>query len=134
MSDKDKKLDVEQASLGPATRDDENAATKEEVGSTEGIAIMEEPEILRGMTTEQKLELEKTMKRKIDMRLLPMILILYILNYIDRWVLSLGQPFLRFPVNGQERKRRLCMWSTIFEMTESDPIQEQHGGRCSCGP
>ncbi|KAI1658168.1 MFS general substrate transporter [Daldinia decipiens] len=42
------------------------------------------PEILTSMTPEQRLELETRLRRKIDWRLLPMIIIMYILNYIDR--------------------------------------------------
>jgi len=90
MSDEDKKVDVELASLGPAAGDDRHldAGTKE-AGSTEVVNSIEEPEILRGMTASEKLELEKRMRRKIDLRLLPMIVVLYILNYIDRCVPSL---------------------------------------------
>jgi hypothetical protein len=54
-------------------------------GGTRG---MQPPEFLRHMTLEQRLELETALKRKIDMRLMPMIILMYILNYIDRYVLS----------------------------------------------
>ncbi|KAI0099493.1 MFS general substrate transporter [Daldinia grandis] len=42
------------------------------------------PEILARLTPEQRLELETRLRRKIDWRLLPMIILMYILNYIDR--------------------------------------------------
>ncbi|KAI0845984.1 MFS general substrate transporter [Daldinia vernicosa] len=42
------------------------------------------PEILTRLTPEQRLELETRLRRKIDWRLLPMIILMYILNYIDR--------------------------------------------------
>lgn len=45
---------------------------------------LEPPEILRHLTAEERAVLEKKMRRKIDLRLLPMIIIMYILNYIDR--------------------------------------------------
>jgi hypothetical protein len=42
------------------------------------------PEIIRNLTPEQRDELERRLKRKIDWRLMPAIIIMYILNYIDR--------------------------------------------------
>jgi hypothetical protein len=45
---------------------------------------LQPPEIIRAMTAEHRAELEKKLRRKIDLRLLPMIILMYILNYIDR--------------------------------------------------
>ncbi|KAI0012341.1 major facilitator superfamily domain-containing protein [Xylariaceae sp. FL0662B] len=42
------------------------------------------PGIIARLTPEQRLELEARLRKKIDWRLLPMIIIMYILNYIDR--------------------------------------------------
>jgi MFS family permease len=42
------------------------------------------PEIIRHMSAEERAIREKKLRRKIDMRLLPMIVLMYILNYIDR--------------------------------------------------
>ncbi|KAI1085177.1 major facilitator superfamily domain-containing protein [Whalleya microplaca] len=42
------------------------------------------PEIIARLTPEQRLELEARLTKKIDWRLLPMIILMYILNYIDR--------------------------------------------------
>lgn len=42
------------------------------------------PEIIRQMTPEEREHLEKKLIRKIDLRILPMIILMYILNYIDR--------------------------------------------------
>lgn len=44
----------------------------------------EAPELVRNMTPEQRLTAETRLKRKIDMRLLPMIILMYIMNYLDR--------------------------------------------------
>jgi hypothetical protein len=44
------------------------------------------PECLRNMTEEQRNELEKRLLRKVDRRLLPMMIIIYIMNYLDRFV------------------------------------------------
>lgn len=45
------------------------------------------PECLRNMTEEQRNELEKRLLRKVDRRLLPMMIIIYIMNYLDRFVI-----------------------------------------------
>ncbi|KAI1389616.1 major facilitator superfamily domain-containing protein [Hypoxylon trugodes] len=42
------------------------------------------PEIIARLSLEQRLELEKRLRRKIDLRLLPVLILMYILNYIDR--------------------------------------------------
>lgn len=42
------------------------------------------PEIIRAMTPEHRAAVEARLKRKIDLRLLPMIILMYIMNYIDR--------------------------------------------------
>ncbi|KAI2625013.1 MFS general substrate transporter [Hypoxylon sp. NC1633] len=42
------------------------------------------PEIIARLTPEQRLELETRLRKKIDLRLLPMIILMYIMNYIDR--------------------------------------------------
>jgi hypothetical protein len=42
------------------------------------------PELVRNMTPEVREKLENSLRRKIDLRLLPMIVLMYILNYLDR--------------------------------------------------
>ncbi|TVY46611.1 MFS transporter [Lachnellula occidentalis] len=44
----------------------------------------EPPEFVRNMTPEQRISIEGKLKRKIDMRLMPMIVLMYIMNYLDR--------------------------------------------------
>jgi hypothetical protein len=44
----------------------------------------EAPELIRNMTLEERRTVESRLKRKIDFRLLPMITLMYILNYLDR--------------------------------------------------
>lgn len=51
---------------------------------TEGPSRVQPPAWLASMTQEERDELEKKLKRKIDIRLMPAIIIMYILNYIDR--------------------------------------------------
>ena len=55
-------------------------------GGAPKVKSLEPPEIIRNMTPEQRHELEVRVKRKIDFRILPMIVLMYILNYIDRFV------------------------------------------------
>ncbi|KAF2845986.1 pantothenate transporter liz1 [Plenodomus tracheiphilus IPT5] len=42
------------------------------------------PPLVAAMTAERRLEAEAKMRRKIDTRLLPMIILMYIMNYLDR--------------------------------------------------
>lgn len=52
---------------------------------------LEPPEIIARLSPDERLALEIKMRRKIDFRLLPMVIVMYILNYIDR---SVTQPEL----------------------------------------
>lgn len=45
---------------------------------------LQPPEFLLHMSMEQRQELETKLMRKIDLRLMPAIILMYILNYIDR--------------------------------------------------
>jgi hypothetical protein len=42
------------------------------------------PEFIRNMTPEEREHVETRLRRKIDLRLMPMIILMYILNYLDR--------------------------------------------------
>jgi hypothetical protein len=42
------------------------------------------PELVRTMTPDERKRAEKALVRKIDLRLLPMIVLMYIMNYLDR--------------------------------------------------
>jgi hypothetical protein len=44
------------------------------------------PDILAKMTDEERMHLETRLRRKMDWRLLPILIFLYIMNYIDRSV------------------------------------------------
>lgn len=59
----------------------------EQTGASSGVRRgLQPPEFLLNMSMEERLELETKLKRKIDLRLMPAIILMYILNYIDRWV------------------------------------------------
>ena len=56
-------------------------------GASSGVRRgLQPPEFLLNMSREERLELETKLKRKIDLRLMPAIILMYILNYIDRLV------------------------------------------------
>lgn len=46
--------------------------------------ILQLPEALSHLSTEERRALEAKLKRKIDARLMPALIVMYILNYIDR--------------------------------------------------
>lgn len=48
------------------------------------IRRMEAPELVRNLTLEERRAAEKKLLRRIDRRLLPMLILMYILNYLDR--------------------------------------------------
>ncbi|KAJ0119965.1 mfs transporter [Diaporthe amygdali] len=57
----------------------------EQTGASSGVRRgLQPPEFLLNMSMEERLELETKLKRKIDLRLMPAIILMYILNYIDR--------------------------------------------------
>lgn len=56
------------------------------------------PQILRNLTSDELARLEAKLLRKIDFRILPMILVMYILNYLDRSVAWMsGTPSVLTP-------------------------------------
>jgi sugar phosphate permease len=69
-------------------RGDEAGSTDEKIGTANvedsRPARMQPPEFIRNLSPEEREHLEKKLKRKIDIRLLPAIIIMYIMNYIDR--------------------------------------------------
>jgi hypothetical protein len=71
-------------------RGDETGSTDEKATTTNvedsRAQRQQAPEFIRNLTPEEREHLEKRLKRKIDIRLLPAIIIMYIMNYIDRCV------------------------------------------------
>ncbi|KAI4758701.1 MFS transporter [Aureobasidium sp. EXF-3400] len=55
-----------------------------ETAHTQGLTRMEAPELVRNMSPEERAHAERILVRKIDFRLMPMLVIMYILNYLDR--------------------------------------------------
>jgi len=55
-----------------------------ETANTQGLQRTEAPELVRNMSPEERAHAEKVLVRKIDFRLMPMLVLMYILNYLDR--------------------------------------------------
>lgn len=66
--------------------DEKPQVVSDDVASIRRADGLEPPEFIKGLTAEERQELERLLKRKIDTRLLPAIIVMYILNYIDRYV------------------------------------------------
>ncbi|CAK4031172.1 MFS general substrate transporter [Lecanosticta acicola] len=56
----------------------------EDANAKKPSRTLEAPELVRNLTPEERVKLEKRLVRKIDFRLLPAVIIMYILNYLDR--------------------------------------------------
>jgi len=77
---------------------------------------VEAPAFIRGLTPEERKRREKTLLRKIDLRLLPTIVLMYILNYLDRNNIAVAR------LAGLERDLRLT--SVQYNVSrDNDPIQ-----------
>ena len=72
----DNKIAVDQVS--------DDASPIAEPGHATSRSKLEPPALVAAMTQEHRLEAEARLRRKIDTRLLPMIILMYIMNYLDR--------------------------------------------------
>jgi len=68
--------DIEDGRLDKTIPPEEDAK-----GQSRGL---QPPEFVANLTPEERAALETKLKRKIDIRLMPAIILMYILNYIDR--------------------------------------------------
>lgn len=55
-----------------------------DIATTGTSRTFQPPELVRAMSPEKRAAAELRLRRKIDLRLLPMIVLMYILNYLDR--------------------------------------------------
>lgn len=62
----------------------DDAGLKTGAGHSAQISKLTPPPLVTAMTQEQRLQAEEKLRRKIDTRLLPMIILMYIMNYLDR--------------------------------------------------
>lgn len=66
----------------------------EKVQRGEAIDISQLPPLLQNLAVEEREALEKRLIRRLDIRLMPMLVLIYILNYLDRFVSIFSQFFL----------------------------------------
>ncbi|ORY68702.1 major facilitator superfamily domain-containing protein [Pseudomassariella vexata] len=74
---------------------------------------LQPPAILANLTPEERLVLEAHLRRKVDLRLLPMMILMYIMNYIDRNNIAAAK------LAGLERDLRLPTNSTEYQTSVS---------------
>ena len=87
------KVDLEHVSSNEGGRDVDKGATDDKLAES-GVANLDvarrrglqPPEIIARLSPDERLALEAKLRKKIDLRLLPMVIIMYIMNYIDRSV------------------------------------------------
>ena len=95
MGDSEKGSHIAEVENPPSAYDEPPQALgkKEAIAPVDGVdgvdgapvrSRLEPPEFLRNMSLEEREHLETKLKRKIDLRLMPGIILMYILNYIDR--------------------------------------------------
>lgn len=94
-------VDMSDSTAEKAFRSDESGSADEKASAAAASAPRQEdsarqrlqpPECIRNLTPEERAQLERRLKRKVDIRLLPAIIIMYILNYIDRCVVPSPPP------------------------------------------
>ena len=76
---KNSKVDLEHASSNEGGNDVDKV-------TDDKLAGLQPPEIIARLSPDERLALEAKLRRKIDLRLLPMVILMYIMNYIDRCV------------------------------------------------
>lgn len=120
----DKKVDVEHLSSN------EDKSHHKHHKDVSGVANLDSarsrglqpPDIIARLSPEDRVFLEKKLRKKIDLRLLPMVILMYIMNYIDRLVNS----FI-FTIAYTTRRWRcsfiLYIFSSFWTLTD---MKEQH--------
>lgn len=76
---------------------------------------MEPPELVKNMSYEERLHAEKLLVRKIDTRLLPAAVIMYIMNYLDRNNIAAAR--IAGP-NGKGLQDELKLTSTEYQVSK----------------
>ncbi|ESZ98468.1 MFS transporter [Sclerotinia borealis F-4128] len=61
-----------------------DSSTASAIGINPGPRVLQPPEWIAALSPEERVDLESKLKRKIDLRLLPMVILMYIMNYLDR--------------------------------------------------
>ncbi|KAF7861440.1 hypothetical protein EAF04_008005 [Stromatinia cepivora] len=64
--------------------DNKDSSTASASKINPSLRVLQPPEWIAALSPEERLSIESKLKRKIDIRLLPMVIIMYIMNYLDR--------------------------------------------------
>lgn len=80
------------------------------------------PMSIRHLSPEELLALEKQMRRRIDIRLMPMLILMYILNYMDRNNIAAAK------LVGLDTELKLT--STQYQVSLDNPLQIASGYSC----
>jgi len=73
-----------------------------ETAHTQGLTRMEAPELVRNMSPEERAHAEKVLVRKIDFRLMPMLVLMYIIPTISEYC-YIANPISRYILNYLDR-------------------------------
>lgn len=77
-----------------------------------------------GHLSAEELEIEKKLRRKIDARIMPVLITIYLMNYIDRYVFVLSlwrqalikhQKQLRRSTSARSRERSWSQWGPVSD-------------------
>lgn len=120
----DKKVDVEHLSSN------EDKSHHQHHKDVSGVANLDSarsrglqpPDIIARLSPEDRVFLEKKLRKKIDLRLLPMVILMYIMNYIDRLVNS----FISLLPKYTTRWRCYFILSFSFCFWALTDMKEQH--------
>ena len=90
---------------------------------------LQPPEFLRHVSAEERAVMERHLVRKIDLRLMPCVIVMYILNYLDRYVRTSPSPREDYG-RRIRRGRRGCMKTERAE-TEREVLadRKEHSSR-----
>jgi hypothetical protein len=92
VSDAEKRAIPEDRVSGSADEKPGSSKVEDAAAAAPARGRHQPPAWIAALSVEERHELEKKLKRKIDVRLLPAVIIMYILNYIDRYVGALFMP------------------------------------------
>lgn len=76
--------DIDQKDAVDRLSDDNIEPTSHDPGHGASSSKLVPPPSVAAMSAEQRIEFEDNLRRKIDIRLLPMIILMYIMNYLGK--------------------------------------------------
>jgi hypothetical protein len=114
-NNEEKVVDVDNSSREEPVVEDIEKTTSKQAPATVAAERrgLQPPELIRNWTAEERAEKERLLRKKIDIRLLPMIILMYILNYIDRNNIAAAR------LAGLERDLNMDPKSNQFQVSNS---------------